>query len=422
MVLKPAASPPHAPQSVKGTGISRSFLEDLALKTVFMRGELSLHDLSDTLCLGLSVVDELFLRLRREQLIEVKGMVAGVHNIAASGQGRGRALELLALNQYVGPAPVSISDYVERVRSQGTRDAELYAPDVERAFQHMVLSEHTLTQLGTAVVSGTSIFLYGPPGTGKTTIAEAIPRIYSDSIWIPYAVEVDGQVIVVHDPAVHVKAPAPSENVEVDRRWVHCHRPCIVTGGELTIEMLDLQLNAVTKFYSAPIQVRANNGVLIIDDFGRQRVRPDELLNRWIVPLDRHIDFLTLAGGKKFDVPFELFVIFATNLEPAKLADEAFLRRIPNKVHVDSVSPAQFKEILRRVCERFDVAYDDGAVREFIDLLTKDLKHPLRPCYARDIVQQISWSARYENKCAKLTPITIVRACGNYFLPGRAQA
>lgn len=404
------------PEAIESLGMRRSFLEDLALKTLFMHTELTLVELADLMRISISIVEDLFQRLRKEELCEVKGMAGGVYRIAITTRGRIRAQELLLLSQYVGPTPVSLADYVRHVRAQSVRNSEVRPPEVERALASVVLSEGTLKQLGTAVISGTSMFLYGPPGTGKTTIAEALPKIYNDHVWIPHAVEVDAQVISVYDAGVHTKADLAVSG-DTDGRWLLCHRPRVISGGELTIEMLDLQYNPSTRFYSAPLQMKANNGVLIIDDFGRQRIRPEELLNRWIVPLDRGIDFLTLAGGKKFEIPFDLLVVFATNLEPAHLADEAFLRRIQNKIKVDSVTREQFKEIFRRVCETYQVEYHEGAAEEVIELLIRDWKQPLRPCYPRDLVQQICWAARYEGTVPKLDRTTLSRACSNYFLP-----
>lgn len=405
---------PIPPTTLNQMQVGKGLVEDLALKKLFLQGELSLCDLADQMCVGLGIIEEVFLQFRKAQLCEVKGMVGGVHRIVATDQGKARAQELLSQSQYTGPTPVTLQEYVHQVRQQSVRDAEVHASDVDRAFAHLVLGDHTLNQLGTAVVSGTSLFIYGPPGTGKTSIAEALVQMYPDHVWIPHAVEVSGQVVSLFDSAVHQRAGNPPE--ETDRRWVLCRRPKVVSGGELTIEMLDLQFNPVTKFYSAPLQMKANNGVLLIDDFGRQRVRPNELLNRWIVPLDRRIDFLTLAGGHKFEIPFDLLVVFATNLEPRELVDEAFLRRIPNKIRVDAVNTQQFKQILRQNCERFHVTYEEGAVGELIELLTRELRQPLHPCLARDIVQQISWAARFEGKSPKFSPIAVARACGNYFL------
>ncbi len=404
-----------APQTVEDTQIRRNILEDLALKILYMESELTLTELGEKMRLGLGIVEEVFQRLRREHLFEVKGMTGGVYRVALTDQGRTRAAELLSLSQYAGPAPVSLKDYVTRVREQSVKDVEIRAADVQRAFESLVLSEDLQRQLGIAVVSGTSIVLYGPTGTGKTTIAENIPRMYQDSAWIPYAVELDGQIITVYDAVLHerIDRPIPDDS---DRRWVLCRRARVVAGGELTMEMLDLQFNPSTKFYTAPLQMKANNGVLIVDDFGRQRIRPEELLNRWIVPLDRRIDFLTMAGGKKFEIPFDLLVIFATNLDPAKLADEAFLRRIQNKLKIGLVTREQFHEIFRRVCAQFGLPYDASVVDHIIDLLRTELNQPLRPCYPRDIVSQICWEARFAGKQPVLHWATVTRACRSYFL------
>jgi predicted ATPase with chaperone activity len=413
LVAPPTSMP--APSSVNDTGIRRSLLEDLALKTLFVSGELSLRELGEHMQLALPVIDELFQAMRREQLCEVKGMVAGIHRIAATQGGKRRALDLLELNQYVGPAPVALEDYLKVVRSQTVQSADIHDSDIRNAFGHMVLSDEVLERVGTAVVSGTSIFVYGPTGGGKTTIADTLPNIYPDTVWIPYVVEVDSQYIVTYDATTHRPVEQPSWG-EADTRWVRCRRPRVFVGGELTPEMLDLQMNPISKFYSAPLQMKANNGVLIIDDFGRQRIRPEDLLNRWIVPLDRRVDFLTLRGGKKFEVPFDLFVVFATNLNPMELADEAFMRRIQNKIRMGYPSAPQFKEIFRRCCDRFELKYTDEMVEYFIRVLDVRYHQPLRPCYPLDIVHQITWSARYEGHAPELSRETIDRACRNYFV------
>jgi predicted ATPase with chaperone activity len=299
--LKPEvpAGPPVAPETIEDVGERRGLLEQLLLKILYLSGPLTLYEWGELARLSPRIVDELFRRLRTEQLCEVIGMVGNIRRVAITSQGRARAAELLALNHYAGPAPVPLEAYIQRVRQQSVRNVSVRPPAMRRAFSHMVLDDVTLTQLGTALNSGSAIFLYGPTGAGKTTIAEALPRaLADDGIWIPHAVEVDGQIITVYDPLIH-KSISTSSVAHADPRWVFCQRPTVVVGGELTIEMLDLQFNPGTKFYAAPGQMKANNGVLIIDDFGRQRIRPDELLNRWVVPLDRRIDFLSLAGGKK---------------------------------------------------------------------------------------------------------------------------
>ena len=402
--------------SIEEMGVRRNLLEDLALKTLYLVGEMSLNELARHMGISTAMVDELFQRLRKDQLCQVTGMTGNVHRITTSSAGKSRALELLSQNQYAGPAPVSLEDYVGRIRAQSVRSIEITPEDLKRAYEQMVLDDETLSQLGTAVLSGRAIFLYGPTGTGKTTIAEALARLFSDnSVWLPYAVEVDGQIIAVYDAVLHQRVEQPPA-ADHDDRWVLCRRPRVLVGGELTIEMLDLQYNPSTKFYAAPVQMKANNGLLIIDDFGRQRVSPEELLNRWVVPLDRRIDFLTLAGGKKIEIPFDPFVVFATNLDPAKLVDEAFLRRIQTKIKVDYATPAQFREIFRRVCLKFGLEYDAAVVEDLIRMIGVEYKEPLRGCHPRDIVQQVLWGARYLQKAPRLDREAVAQACRNYFL------
>ncbi len=402
--------------SLEEVGVRRNLLEDLALKTLYLIGEMSLQELARHMGLSLPMVEELFQRLRKDHLVQVTGMAGNVHRVTTTSGGKTRAMELLAQNQYVGPAPVSLEDYVNRIRSQSVRNMEVRPTDVDRAFDELVLDRQTLTRLGTALVSGRAIFLYGPTGTGKTTIADTLTRLfYDDLIWVPYAVEVDGQIITVYDSVVHQKVEQTPVH-DQDGRWVLCRRPRVMVGGELTIQMLDLQFNSGTKFYSGPVQMKANNGLLIVDDFGRQRVSPEELLNRWVVPLDRRIDFLTLAGGKKIEIPFDIFVVFATNLDPAKLVDEAFLRRIQTKIKVDYVTPEQFREIFRRVALKYRLSYDTALADELIRMIEQEHKEPLRACYPRDVIQQVVWRAGYLQKDPSLDRESLAQACSSYFL------
>jgi predicted ATPase with chaperone activity len=403
------------PHEIHRTGVRRGLLEDLALKMLYLTGEMSLVEISDRTCLSLGVIEEIFQFFRKEQLCEVKRMVAGTHVIVASAQGKQRAAELLSLNQYVGPAPVPLGDYSIRVSMQSVQQLTVMPDDISRAYYHLVLTEDMLRRLGTALTSGTSMFLYGPAGTGKTSIATTIPAVYNDNVWIPHAIEVDNQIISVFDSGVHHASPE-SVPAESDRRWVLCRRPCVLAGGELSAGMLDLEFNAVSKFYTAPLQLKANNGVLILDDFGRQRMRPDELLNRWMTPLERHVDFLTLHGGKKFEVPFDVFVTFSTNLDPEQLADAAFLRRIQNKIKVDYASPDGFLEIFRRECRTRLLSYDEGVPEYLVQLITQELKESLSQCHPRDLINQIFWAARYAGTQPHLTRETIEQACQAHFL------
>jgi predicted ATPase with chaperone activity len=406
----------EAPHAIGDTGVPKTLLEELALKTLFLGGQMSLADLANRMCLSLPVVEEIFQFFRREQLCEVKGMVRGTHVIAASGMGKDRAANLLSFSHYAGPAPVSLEEYTERVRSQSVGQTQVRPEDLKRAFDKLVLSDDLLTNLGTAVNSGTSIFLYGPSGVGKTTLACNIPSIFEDFVLIPHALEVDRQIIAVYDRSVHDRVNEP-EPEDWDRRWVLCRRPRVVTGGELSSEMLELQFNPNSRFFTAPIQLKANNGVLVLDDFGRQRMRHDELLNRWMTPLDRRMDFLTLPGGKKFEVPFDVLVVFSTNLDPRTLADEAFLRRIPNKVSVTYATPEQFAEIFQRECSARMLLCETDLLEYIVQIISEGMRQPLAQSHARDIVNQIFWSARYLGVEPQLTRNTLRQACANYFLP-----
>jgi len=407
------------PHKLEEVGIRRGLLEDLALKILYLHGEMSLIQLSEHMCLSLGVIEEIFHFFRQEQLCEVKGMTGGTHRIVASQQGRQRAADLLSLNQYAGPAPVSLEDYSARVLMQSVRNTRIGPNNVQGALADLVLGEDLLLRIGTAVVSGTSMFLYGPPGTGKTSIATRLPSIYADTVWVPYAIEVDNQIVTVYDPGVHRRHPG-LEPEDVDKRWILCRRPCVVTGGELTLEMLEVQYNPISQYSSAPAQMKANNGVLILDDFGRQRVKPQDLLNRWMTALDRRIEFLTLPGGRKFEIPFDLLVVFSTNIEPLQLGDEAFLRRIPNKILVQHATEEQFKQIfLREVNAGARQLQVEPDVLDFlVRHLCEDLKQSLSQCYARDILDQIFWASNYLQAKPEFTEELARWACSNYFFSG----
>jgi predicted ATPase with chaperone activity len=398
------------------------FLEDLALKTLYLSGSITVLELSTRLHVCYEVANELFFRMRTEVLCQVTGMTSNIPMLAITSQGRTRAMELLGQSHYTGAAPITLASYVEQTRRQSVKKVTIRPDDVSRGFAHLVVDQGTLDKFGTALNSGSSVFLYGPAGTGKTTMAEALSRVLAeDKVWLPYGIEVDGQVITIFDPAIHHRI-ADEEPPYHDDRWVLCERPNVLVGGELTAEMLDLEFNPITKFYVGPIQLKANNGVLIIDDFGRQRLRPEELLNRWVVPLDRRIDFLTLAGGKKIEVPFEMLVVFASNMDPAELGDAAFLRRIQTKVRLGEVSDDQFKEIMRRVTRENSVDVDPSAVDYLIRYIHGTLRQELRSCYPRDVVNQIVWSARYEGKKPYLDLASVNRAIDAYFLPPSSPA
>jgi predicted ATPase with chaperone activity len=415
--LEHLPSPAHNPRTLAEVGVRESILEDIALKILYLYGPFSIADLSEQTRLSYDAAEHLFNRLRTKLLCEVTGMTDIIAEIAISSQGRARALELLAQNQYSGPIPVSLASYVCQVRKQRMRNVKVRPADVERAFAHLVFDDEVLSEIGTALNSGTAVVLYGPPGTGKTAAAEAMAQVFSeDAIWIPFAVEVGGQVITVYDPAIH-GSPMGSESEDGDRRWVRCKRPAVTVGGELTVDMLDLQFNPVTGFYDGPPQMKANNGVLVIDDFGRQRIPPEDLLNRWVVPLDRGIEFLTLVGGRKIEIPFEMLVVFASNRNPATLLDPAFLRRIQTKINFGAASEEQFREIFRRVARERGLELDRNVLNELIMVIRDNLKQELRACYPRDLVNQVCWQASYEGREPRLDRAALERAVKTYFLP-----
>jgi predicted ATPase with chaperone activity len=414
--------PDYRPNTLAEIDVRPAILEDLALKTLYTAGSISVLELSEKLCVAYEIANELFSSLRTSRCCQVTGMTGTIPQIAITSEGRNRAADLFSQNHYVGAAPVSFENYKRQVRLQSAAQQDVHLADVERAFANLVLEKETLRQLGTALNSGTSLFLYGPPGTGKTTIAEVLASVLAeDDVWIPQAIEIDGQIITIFDPTVHKPT---SESSSHDRRWVRCRRPAVLVGGELSQEMLDLQFNPISKYYEGPVQLKANNGVMIIDDFGRQRMRPEEILNRWIVPLDRKLDYMSMSGGKKIEVPFEMLVVFASNFDPSDLVDPAFIRRIKTKIRIGAVSPTQFLEIFCRVAQEKKVRFDQEIPEMLMSFIREVLRQELRACYPRDVIDQVCWAARFDDKEPYIDLPALDQALKAYFVrgPGKSVA
>jgi energy-coupling factor transporter ATP-binding protein EcfA2 len=403
---------PPVPETPEDLDLPHGLVVDLVLRRTYTTGHSTLQGLSQALKLSPILMENIFRELRSEQLIEVKGMVGNDYSFVLTQNGRSLAGERFQICHYAGAAPVSIRQYHKATKLQAAK-VRIDRRSLRQAFSDLVLTDRLLDQLGPAIISQSSIFLYGPTGSGKTSLAERMLRVYQDAILVPYAVEVDRQIIQLYDPVVHDAIEAPDQ--DIDPRWVLCRRPCVAAGGELTPSMLELRLDEATGIYAAPIQMKANNGVLVIDDFGRQLMSPRELLNRWIVPLDRRVDYLSLRYGVKFQVPFETMVVFATNLDPRELADEAFLRRLQNKVYVEAIEPPLFDEIFRRVASARNLPYEPDTAEYLRKLCHREGSMELRACYPADICSILAAIANYEGRPARASKEDLERAVALYF-------
>jgi hypothetical protein len=426
---KHAGYVPIRPREFSEAGLSKAFMFEMILRAIYNRGRLAGSDLASDLKLGYTVIDPLLPAMRKQGLIDIVGQKgsgdATYEYEIKPPKGTLALQDALAKTSYTGPCPVPFDDYVESVAAQTVRNLVVTRRSIQKAFQDLIITPEVFNEIGPAINSAASIFLFGYPGNGKTSLAERITRLMGEDIYIPFAVEANGSIIKLYDPIVHQAVESkPEDNlsglffkkVSGDERYVRIKRPTIVTGGELTMPMLDLKYNPIGKFYEAPLQMKANGGIFMIDDFGRQQVRAMDLLNRWIVPLEKRYDYLTTVTGTKIEVPFDELLIFSTNLDPTQLADEAFLRRIKFKIEVRDPTEHQWREIWRLVCKSRKVEYDDAGIDYLIEKWYKPTARPLRMCQPRDILDQMISIAKYNMEHVSFSPDLIDAGCATYFV------
>jgi len=423
---------PPAPRTLEEAGLTHDFLTQLLLKVMHFGSDYTGLELARRVGLEFSVIEPVLDFLKRSHQCEFFGgsMIGGPsYQYRITDEGRRRALLFLEHNKYAGVAPVPLAQYCEYLEAyRRTIPRTATRERVRNAFSHLVISQKVLDQLGPAIAAGHSMFVYGPPGNGKTVIAQAIRNLLDGEIAVPYAVEVQGQIIQFFDPVNHEPLADDEDRSGLttgarrDGRWVRCRRPMVMVGGELTLESLDLSYSPTMGFYTAPVQALANGGVLVIDDFGRQHCSPRDLLNRWIVPLESRVDFLTLQTGQKFDLPFLVLVVFATNIKPAELVDEAFLRRIHYKVFAESPTRQDFSRIFENYCRVRDLAYDPALVDHLLDSYFKPRGIQMRGCHPRDLIEQALAHAEYVGRPPVLTDDLLEAACAGYFVDDTEQA
>ena len=417
---------PPAPMSLEEAGLSLDLVLQLVLKTLHFSGELTGSDLARRLGLEFPVITPALDLLKAQHQIAIVGggIVGGAsYRYRITDNGRTRAALFLETSHYVGTAPVPLAQYqayLKAFRAAAPKGAQ--RQQVRDAFAHLVISDAVLDQLGPAINAGHSMFVYGPPGNGKTVISQAIHNLLEGSIDIPYALEIEGAIVRLFDPVNHEPLDSDDDGDSLtslmagDRRWIRCKRPMVMVGGELTLDALELSYNPTTGFYRAPVQAIANGGVLVIDDFGRQQCSPRDLLNRWIVPLESRVDFLTLQSGQKFELPFMTLIVFATNIRPAELVDEAFLRRIQYKIFAESPTVEDFKKIFAGCCRDLGATADDGLVEQVLLQYYRPRKIALRGCHPRDLIKQALSLASYLNRPPHLTYDLVEAACNSYFV------
>ena len=405
---------PSILESLEDTGLDFGFLTDLTLKTVYSDTNCTTVGVAEKLKLPVSITGDLLQHLVRDRFIENRGQVTFQNNrYGMLDRGWERAHRVLEVSGYIGPAPVSLNSYNDMVQLQEKTEEPINSESVRAAFSHLVLPESTIQTLGLVVNSRRSLFMTGLPGNGKTSIAKALHSTSGGEIWIPYAIEVEGQVIKVFDSYNH-EPINPQPSVKHDGRWVKILRPLVIVGGELMIESMDLAYNQTVRYYEAPIQMRSNGGTLIIDDFGRQRIEPRDLLNRWIIPLEGKVDYLTLHTGKTIQIPFEQLLIFSTNLDPHELVDDAFLRRMGYRLRVDPPSVEEYALIFQRYVESHGLNFDRNLLDRLLMRYQQDQRR-MNSCEPHDLIERCFDISRYENRPLTLTPDLLELAWDNYF-------
>ncbi|MDX1948854.1 MAG: AAA family ATPase [Pirellulaceae bacterium] len=411
---------PAEPKKIEETGLTAALVEGLILKYVMLIGSACGRQISDQICLPFAILEPIYTSLRQRQLIINSGSAPLNDFIyTLTDQGRQRAKAALEQCSYIGAAPVPLEDYIVSVEAQTIRAEAPQKRHLQKAFADVSVEPGMFELLGPAINSGAGLFLYGAPGNGKTTLAKRMTMCYGSSIWIPRVITEDGQFIKLFDAACHEPIENTSSSLlksaENDRRWIKIKRPTVIVGGELTLDTLEIRHDAVSNVSEASLQLKSNCGCLLIDDFGRQRVSPTDLLNRWIVPLENRIDYLTLPTGKKIQVPFEQLIIFSTNLEPTDLADEAFLRRIPYKIEVGDPSRDEFQMLFKIVAKSLKCDYRPEAVNYLIDKFYTPVGRPLRRCQPRDLLQQVRNYCVYNGLPVEMKPEYFDKVIAGYF-------
>ncbi|HEX9809842.1 MAG TPA: ATP-binding protein [Alphaproteobacteria bacterium] len=418
--------------SIEETGIGMNSLLRILMKAMYVHGAELEPELADVMKIGRNIVKDLLDEARTQMLVETKGSagasIQAEIRYGLTGKGQAWAADALELSQYIGPVPVSLASYYEQIRKQPLIGERVEKDAIDRGLAEYVVPRSLVRRLGQAVNSARAMLLYGAPGNGKTTIGEIIGGVFKEIIFIPYCIEVDGNIIKIYDPAIHVRETDASallravpeiagyKSREIDGRWVACRRPTVIAGGELTLEMLDLQFNEYSKFYEAPLHVKAMGGTFLIDDLGRQLVEPEALLNRWITPLEKRVDYLTLSSGRTFTLPFDVLVIFATNLTPEDLMDPAFLRRIAYKVQIHQPTEEHYRQVFRMLCEKHKVPYDDSVANFAMDKIQNVLNQPLAFYQPRFIVEQIIAACKYEGVPPRMNVDLLIDALDNISL------